>query len=286
MIKIDVNKKELEYFIDSLEKDFKKIRLASINRLWFEKFKNYFCDDKLFINKDNKLNINSKKKTVNDFKDIYSNISSNNSQFFLKIRKFIIDKFTEKIKFCPYCWKNPLIFFEKWKDKSNSYWRMFQFDHFFPKNHYHKWIINFYNLIPSCNACNHLKSDDNPLDIINNWWIIFHTYFWNLYLYNKCLEKDLWKNADINLNYFSENSKYFKLWQKYLNSQDTFNVFNFIQDKRTKIKDERTKFKKSFKSDEELKNYFFKNYYPKSEQDILKFSNWKLKKDLIENLNI
>jgi len=33
MIKIDVNKKELEYFIDSLEKDFKKIRLASINRL-------------------------------------------------------------------------------------------------------------------------------------------------------------------------------------------------------------------------------------------------------------
>ena len=99
MIKIDVKKKELEDFIDSLEKDFEKIRLGSINRLGFKKFKNYFCDDELFINKDNKL----KKKTVNDFKDIYSNISSNNSQFFFKIRKFIIDKFTEKIKFCPYC---------------------------------------------------------------------------------------------------------------------------------------------------------------------------------------
>ena len=28
--------------------------------------------------------------------------------------------------------------------------------------------------------------------------------------------------------------------------------------------------------------YFFKNYYPKKEQDILKYNNWKLKKDLIE----
>jgi len=37
---------------------------------------------------------------------------------------------------------------------------------------------------------------------------------------------------------------------------------------------------------EELKNYFFKNFYPKQEQDILKFSNWKLKKDLIKNIKI
>ena len=37
---------------------------------------------------------------------------------------------------------------------------------------------------------------------------------------------------------------------------------------------------------EERKDLFFKNYYPTQEQDILKFSNWKLKKDLIENLKI
>ncbi len=203
------------------------------------------------------------------------------------ILQFRIENFTQKSKFCPYCWKTSLIFYERWKDKENSYSRLFQFDHFFPKNHYPKWIINFYNLIPSCNACNHLKLEDNPLDIIKKWWVIFHPYFWNLYLDEKEeLKMDFWENCDIRLNYLSENSKFFKLWQKYLNSQDTFNIFNFIQDKRTKMKDEQMRFKKNTKSLEQLKDYFFKNYYPTKEEDILKYSNWKLKKDLIENLNL
>ncbi len=43
--------------------------------------------------------------------------------------------------------------------------------------------------------------------------------------------------------------------------------------------------KNSLKTDTELKNYFFKNYYPEAEKDILKFANGKLKRDLIENLH-
>jgi hypothetical protein len=46
------------------------------------------------------------------------------------------------------------------------------------------------------------------------------------------------------------------------------------------------KFKKSSKSDEDLKSYFFKNYSPQNEDEILKYSNWKLKKDLIDNLKL
>jgi len=76
--------------------------------------------------------------------------------------------------------------------------------------------------------------------------------------------------------------KFFKLWEIYLNDQETYNIFNFIYDKYTKIKDEYEKFKTTSKSIEEFVDYFFKNYYPEDEQDILKYSNWKLKKDLIE----
>ena len=294
MIKINISKKELEDFIDSLKNDFEKLRSKENLTLWFNKFKEYFCDDNL--NLDNKL----KNKEVKLLKIIYSKISSDNSKFYRQIREFIIKKITEKIKFCPYCWKVPLIYFEKWKDKKNSYQRLFQLDHFFPKNYYHKWIINFYNLIPSCNACNHLKLDDNPINVINSWWVVFHPYFWNLYLEDWKIKKDYeenyeFKNYDIWLCYKSQNLNFFKFWQKYLNSQDTFNIFNFIQDKRTKIKNELNNFKVDIKDlteeekkykIEKYKDYFFKNYYPKKEQDILKFSNWKLKKDLIENLKL
>lgn len=83
----------------------------------------------------------------------------------------------------------------------------------------------------------------------------------------------------------SEHSQFFKLPQIYLNSQDTFNTFAFIQDKRNKMKAEKNHYAKSSgKSNLELKNYFFKNYYPETENDILKFANGKLKKDLISKI--
>jgi len=273
-----VQKEELEAFVESLKVDYQRLKKEEMTKIGFQKFKECFCDDRLLLEE--------KCTKISDLKVIYNKISSDGSSFFVKIRKFIIEKFAEQIKFCPYCWKTPLIYFERWKDKNNSYHRLFQFDHFFPKNVYHKWIINFYNLIPSCNACNHLKHDDNPLDIIKRGWVLFHPYFWNLYLDNWELKYDWARNADIRLNYLSENSKFFKLGQKYLNDDETFNTFQFIQDKRTKMKDERTKFKVNCKSDEQLIDYFFKNYAPQTEQEILKYSNGKLKKDLIENLKM
>lgn len=277
MIKIDIKRQEVENFIDTLDKkSFKKTykeNKITINNISFEDFKELFCSDE--------FDFSSEKSNIGIYKLLYNKISSDKNKFYSSIREFIIEKFTENIKFCPYCWKNPLIYFEK---DSNSNKRMFQFDHFFPKKIYNKWIINFYNLIPSCNACNHLKWEDNPLNIIHNNWTIFHPHFWNLYLDKWNLKKDFWKNADIKLNYISKNSKFFNLWQKYLNSQDTFNIFNFIQDKRTKIKDEKLKFKNISKTDGKLKDYFFNNYYSKSENEVLKYSNWKLKKDIIDSL--
>lgn len=294
MIKIEIDEKELEIFIDDLEDFFDKLRGKEIKNLWFKKFKEYFLNSRINIKAD------LKQKEFKNLKKIYENISSSNSEFYIKIREKIIIEFTKNYKFCPYCWKNPLIFFEKGKDKQNSYARMFQLDHFFPKNIYHKWVINFYNLIPSCNACNHLKSDKNPLDL-KSWEKIFHPYFgfleknndWKItavdesfdekYSFSENHEQN-WEKKEIIYN--SKHSDFFELWKIYFHSQDTAENFAFIQEQRTKILEEKQRFKNNSKSNQELKDYFFKNYAPQSEDEILKFSNGKFKKDLIDNLKL
>lgn len=293
MIKIEIDENELEIFIDSLSDSFKKLRGEEIKNLWFDKFKEYFLNSNLDIKAD------LKKKKFNNLKKIYENISSSNSEFYLKIREKIIIEFTKNYNFCPYCWKNPLIYFEKGKDKQNSYARMFQLDHFFPKNVYHKWVINFYNLIPSCNSCNHLKSDKNPLDL-KSWEKIFHPYFGFLIKddegkiipvdesfdekYSFSGNHKKWEKKEIIYN--SKHAQFFELGNIYFNSQDTAENFAFIQEQRTKLLEEKQRFKKTSKTNEELKDYFFKNYAPQSENEILKFSNGKFKKDLIDNLKI
>lgn len=207
-----------------------------------------------------------------------------------KLKKDFFEKlYYDNNCFCYYCWKDRITYFKEkdWKTK-----RLYDIEHFLPRSKFPDLSVNLYNWLPVCMSCNQrLKKAENPLDKNE----IFHPYFWFLdsswiIKSQKSLdkkysfEKDDYKNRE-NI-YDSEHSKFFKLKEIYLNSQDTFNIFDFIHDKETKIKDERYKFKKNKKSDKQLKDYFFKNYYPEKEEDIFKYSNWKFKKDLIENLKI
>jgi len=100
------------------------------------------------------------------------------------------------------------------------------------------------------------------------------TFYWNE-------ENDVKNRKQVFTTY---HWKVFRLGEIYLNDQETFNIFQFIYDKYTQIKDEYNRFKKNSKSVEDFVDYFLKNYYPEDEQEILKFANWKLKKDLIENM--
>lgn len=81
-------------------------------------------------------------------------------------------------KTCPYCNRNYISAITRNKasfDSSSKKTRT-ELDHFFPTSIFPFLAINFYNLIPSCKTCNHLKSnqnsyDDNllsPYDIKNN----------------------------------------------------------------------------------------------------------------------
>ncbi len=70
------------------------------------------------------------------------------------------------IKVCPYCNRNYI-----YNAKSS---RTSEFDHFIPKEKYPVFALSFYNLIPSCKVCNHIKSDKLLSYLINPYDQILH----------------------------------------------------------------------------------------------------------------
>lgn len=73
-------------------------------------------------------------------------------------------------KTCPYCNRNyiSIITREKVINEDGSSIKQkktrTELDHFFPSSVFPFLAINFFNLIPSCKTCNHLKSDQNSYD--------------------------------------------------------------------------------------------------------------------------
>lgn len=193
---------------------------------------------------------------------------------------------------CPYCNKKTITHFEyeKWFKK------LYDIEHFLPRSLYSSLSINLYNQLPACISCNQrLKKDINPLYENNNPIEIFHPYFWfiksrdwKIDIEDASLDKKqsfspfLDNEHNIKTHTLkSQHGKKFHLDHIYLKSEDTFRIFDFIYDKYTKIKDEYKKFKNQSKSVSDFIDHFLKNYYPKKEQDILKYNNGKYKKDLI-----
>lgn len=191
------------------------------------------------------------------------------------INKFINIYFRE-VKFCPYCWKIPLI---SYKNKYDKLKRTFDIDHIFPKEKFPHLTYNFYNLIPVCKICNNLKNNKNILDYNN----IFTPYYWflrkkswKIIVYNEIL------NDDFLSSWLEQNIWFYELSQVYKNSQDTINDTEFILDKAAKINVDL--FNNCNLNIEERKQYYFKNFYTTKDEDILKYSNWKLKRKLISEI--
>lgn len=81
-----------------------------------------------------------------------------NKQKFKEEKKYHAYKLVENlgIKTCPYCNRSYISFVKNDEKKTRP-----QLDHFYPKAIYPFLACSFYNLIPSCSACNHMKSDDD-----------------------------------------------------------------------------------------------------------------------------
>lgn len=88
--------------------------------------------------------------TFDILKDIYDSFFYENGLSFME---------TLGITVCPYCNRNYI-----YNTKSL---RTSEFDHFFPKEKYPILALCFYNLIPSCKTCNHIKSDEIYDELLN-----------------------------------------------------------------------------------------------------------------------
>lgn len=213
---------------------------------------------------------------------------------FNKLKKEFINLIFEEIDFCPNCWKSPFL--------STKNLKSFDLDHFFPKNFeinnkkpYKYLTYNFYNLIPICTFCNQkLKKTRNPLGVINTWGVLYNPYFWWIwksifgYSFNDSVTFSKIDKHKREYIYDSFHSEFFKLDEIYTESKDFNNDMLFIKWIEDKLLTEKIN-AKSLKINFDLegrKDYFFKNYSPQNENEILKFSNWKFKMDLVDNLEV
>jgi len=63
------------------------------------------------------------------------------------------------IKTCPYCNRQFIYTFKGKMPNMNDRTERPELDHFYPKNTYPLFCLSFYNLIPACHSCNHVKSE-------------------------------------------------------------------------------------------------------------------------------
>jgi 5-methylcytosine-specific restriction endonuclease McrA len=149
-----------------------------------------------------------------------------------------------KLKSCPYCNRNYIFTVDTTTDKLRP-----EIDHFYPKSKYPFLALSFYNLIPSCQVCNHTKRNNDtkflrtPYEINNNDFqfsfkpIKINENEINLSLTEEFQEFDtlfklnkLYKQHDdivneLQVKFFHEHTKkHFELLSKTLNNQLKFNI--------------------------------------------------------------
>jgi hypothetical protein len=285
--KIEINtniKKCLNYININL----KEILLADINKMnyFIQYFQaNYSCITTNYSKKDKKPPI---------YEIIYNIFISNGyDSYFSRIedsKQYDAYIFVKKlgIKTCPYCNRNYISIINK--DENGNKQTRPEIDHFYPKSIYPFLACSFYNLIPSCKTCNHLKSDDDSyVDKLINPYNIKESDFKFSYLLNniKILENNIFNNENIIKIIFDKkldkNDEYFQLEKLYQEHKDI--VLELLIKKQYYPQSYINELKNNFGfTQDEIYRYLFCNY--KKDEDLHKRPLSKLIKDISEELKL
>jgi len=207
------------------------------------------------------------------------------------VKNSIAYKFVEKLdlKTCPYCNRNYISYIEI--SDGNTKKTRPQLDHFYPKTIYPFLACSFYNLIPSCTTCNHIKSDDdsfndkliNPYEIQENDFIFSYTLNNLDVLEKKYLNYNDEHSIDIIFNKkINSNEEYFQLETLYQNHKDI--VLELIIKKQYYPTSYINDLSKLGFSKDEIYRYIFSNYV--KTEDLHKRPLSKLIKDISEELKL
>lgn len=198
------------------------------------------------------------------------------------------------IKTCPYCNRNYISFVKTKKKKTRP-----QLDHFYPKAIYPFLACSFYNLIPSCSACNHMKSDDDsykdekdgnlvhPYNVKDSDFTFSYT-FDNLDILKSIDEKNIRfedeEKIKITLDRkYEKNNEYFQLETIYQNHKGIVIelILKEINYPKSYIEE---LIRNGFGTEEEIYRFIFSNYL--KIDDLHKKPLSKLTRDIVEELGI
>lgn len=194
------------------------------------------------------------------------------------------------IKTCPYCNRSYISFVKNDEKQTRP-----QLDHFYPKAIYPFLACSFYNLIPSCSACNLMKSDDNsyidkllsPYDVKENDFIFSYTLN-DLDILKSIDSKNIRfedeRSIKITLDTkYTQNGTYFQLEEIYQNHKDIVIelILKEINYPKSYIEE---LIKNNFGTEEEIYRFIFSNYLHFDELHKRPLS--KLTKDIVNELGI
>jgi len=189
---------------------------------------------------------------------------------------------TQGLKSCPYCNRNYTFVVNNKNGKLRP-----EIDHFYPKSIYPFLAMSFYNLIPSCQICNHTKSDKMKEDLENPYDIKEGTYKFT-YTPNSVdfttveNQKYDFDNFEIDITGNEANIDLFKLEELYKQHKDVV-LELFI--KKAYYPESYIKELSDFGfSKDEIYRYLFSNY--NQEDDLHKRPLSKLIKDISHELGL
>ena len=139
-------KKELEWY----KLNFDKVVLAEENDM--KRIRTNF------VKRAGRTTDNAKDTYMEMMVKLYSAFTQSDSGKGMKISHYF---FTEmKIKTCPYCNRQYTFTLSEDNVKAAP-----EYDHFYDKSDYPVLAVSFYNLVPSCHTCNHIKGANKTVKV-------------------------------------------------------------------------------------------------------------------------
>lgn len=238
---------------------------------------NFYCGIGYEENKNTELYQTLSKIFIDDNTGLYKNFTNYKKEY--DVYKFVK---TLDLKTCPYCNRNYTFVVDEKSGKLRP-----EIDHFYPKSIYPFLAMSFYNLIPSCQICNHTKSSTLKEELENPYDITPNSYKFTYIPKNidfTLVEDDEYNfdNFEIKITGKKDNLELFKLNELYEQHKDI--VLELLVKKVYYPKsyiEELERF--GFKSDE-IYRYLLCNY--QKDEDLHKRPLSKLIKDISEELEL
>lgn len=253
---------------------------------------NFYCSIGYEENKQTELYLILSKIFIDDKTGLYKNFTNSDKK---EHNAYHLVQ-ALNLKTCPYCNRSYISFIKNDEKKTRP-----QLDHFYPKAIYPFLACSFYNLIPSCSACNHMKSDDDSFKDEKAGRLI-HPYnvkdndFTFSYTLNDLKITEIFdpSKKDINFEYeesigislntnYSKNDEYFQLQEIYQNHKDIVIelILKEINYPKSYIQE---LIKNGFGTKEEIYRFIFSNYLENDKLHQRPLS--KLTKDIVKELGI